>query len=300
MPAQRGYATGNFVLMLGTTSCGLLKSISGGGATAEVISENGPDHFTRKNLGHVRYEDISLDVSFSADKALWDWVTASWDAKFQRKDGSIAVCNYNMEVQSQREFRSALLTETTFPALDAASKDPGYVRLKLSPEIVTVKKGSGKLSGNYAKASSLFMPRNFRLQIDGLDCTKVSRIDSFTVKQAVAIDDVGEARSYAKEPGRIEFPNLKITLAEVAAQSWRDWMEKFVIEGNNGPESEKNGVLTFLSPNLKTELAKIELSHLGIFKLSEDAVAAGSEGIHRVTAELYCEEMKFQPLAGTK
>jgi hypothetical protein len=59
-------------------------------------------------------------------------------------------------------------------------------------------------------------------------------------------------------------------------------------------------VLTFLSPNLKTELAKIDFSHLGIFKLSEDAVAAGSEGIHRVTAELYCEEMKFHPLAVAK
>ena len=89
-------------------------------------------------------------------------------------------------------------------------------------------------------------------------------------------------------------------MAEVAAQSWRDWMEKFVIEGNSGPESEKNGVLTFLSSNMKTELAKIELSHLGIFKLSEDAVAAGSEGIHRVTAELYCEEMKFHPPAAAK
>jgi phage tail-like protein len=272
-----------------------LKSVSGGGATAEVISENGPDRFTRKNIGSVRYEDITLDVGFSADKALWDWVTASWDANFQRKDGSIAVCNHTMEVQSQREFRQALLTETTVPALDAASKDAGYFRLKLSPEIVTVRKGSGKLSANSAKQSHLFMPRNFRLQIDGLDCTKVSRIDSFTVKQAVAIDDVGEARSYMKEPGRIDFPNLRITLAEVSAQSWRDWMEKFVIDGNSGPESEKNGVLTFLAANMQTELAKVEFSHLGIFKLSEDALSAGGEGIHRVTAELYCEEMKFHP-----
>ena len=294
MALQRGYATGNFVLMLGTTSCGLVKNVSGGGAVAEVISEAGPDYFTRKNLGAVRYEDIHFDVGLSADKALWEWVAKSWEAKYERKDGSIAVCNYNMEVQSQREFHHALLTETTFPALDAASKDAGYVKLTLSPEAVTVQKGSGKLSANYAKASNVFMPRNFRLQIDGLDCTKVSRIDSFTVKQTVAIDEVGELRSYEKEPGKIEFPNLRITLAEVAAGSWRDWMKKFVIDGNNGPESEKGGTLTFLSPNAKTDLATIAFSHLGIFRLYEDALAGGSEGIHRVTAELYCEEMKIQ------
>ena len=71
-------------------------------------------------------------------------------------------------------------------------------------------------------------------------------------------------------------------------------MKKFVIDGNNGPESEKGGTLTFLSPNAKTDLATIAFSHLGIFRLSEDALAGGSEGIHRVTAELYCEEMKIQ------
>src|SRR5205814_9349786 len=113
MALQRGYATGNFVLMLGTTSCGLVKNVSGGGAVAEVISEAGPDYSTRKNLGAVRYEDIHFDVGLSADTALWEWVAKSWEAKHARKVGSIAEWNYDMAAQSQRESRHALHTETT-------------------------------------------------------------------------------------------------------------------------------------------------------------------------------------------
>ena len=57
-------------------------------------------------------------------------------------------------------------------------------------------------------AQKQFLPSNFRLEIDGLDCTKVSKIDSFTVKQPIQTDDIGDKRDYKKEPGKLEFPNL--------------------------------------------------------------------------------------------
>ena len=82
-----------------------------------------------------------------------------------------------------------------------------------------------------------------------------------------------------------------------SAQSWRDWFEDFVVKGNSGQEKEKNGTLTFLSPNRKDTLATINLFNLGIFKLV-DATPAGADAIHRITAELYCERMQFVPGGG--
>ena len=57
---------------------------------------------------------------------------------------------------------------------------------------------------------------------------------------------------------------------------------------------ERGGSLTYLTPDLKTELFTITFEHLGIFKLTPEKVEAGSENIRRVKAEMYCEDMSFQ------
>jgi len=116
----------------------------------------------------------------------------------------------------------------------------------------------------------------------GLDCTKVTKIDSFTVKQTLANDNVGHARDVQSKPGRLDFPNLKISLSEASAQTWVDWHDDFVIKGNNGESSEKNGSLTFLSPNRTTELGRINFFNLGIFKLAFDESDAAPDAIKRV------------------
>ncbi len=150
---------------------------------------------------------------------------------------------------------------------------------------------AGGFGGGKA-AQKVWLPSNFRLQIDGLDCSKVNKIDSFTVKQTV-IDDVGESRDFVKEPGKLEFPNLVITLAESTVATWQDWFEDFVIKGNVGDDKERTGTLEFLSPNLVDTLATIKFFNLGIFRLSSEKSESNADNIRRVKAELYCERMEF-------
>ena len=88
----------------------------------------------------------------------------------------------------------------------------------------------------------VWLPSNFKITIDGLDCTKVRTVDSLTVKQPAIKDDIGITREPQKQAqGRLEFPNLTITLAESSAESWFAWFEDFVIKGNNGDSNEKTG-----------------------------------------------------------
>ena len=115
------------------------------------------------------------------------------------------------------------------------------------------------------------------------------------VKQKVVEHAVGELRDYEKEPASLEFGNLVVTLAESHADSWYQWFDDFVVKGNCGQDKEKSGSLAYLTPDLKTELFKVTFSNLGIFRLTEDHVEAGSEGIRRVKAELYVEKMAFAP-----
>ena len=94
--------------------------------------------------------------------------------------------------------------------------------------------------------------------------------------------------------GNISFPNLKITLAELTAQTWVEWHDAFVIKGNSGDANEKTGSLVFFAPDLQTPLGSITFYNLGIFRLSLDSSDITPDQVQHVTAELYCERMEFQ------
>ncbi|HET7700516.1 MAG TPA: phage tail protein [Candidatus Limnocylindria bacterium] len=289
----RTFVGGRFFFNLDGVKCGFLKSVEGGNTYADVVTQQvGATGFAKKHIGQPKYEDLTLQIGFSMSKAVYDWISATWNMNYMRKSGSIQAADYQGDVKATREFFNALITETGIPACDGSSKEPGYLRLRFAPEFARNSKTGGSLDSSTPKPQKTWLPSNFRLEIDGLDCTKVNKIDSFTVKQTVATDDIGETRDYLREPGKLEFPNLKITLAQASSQSWFDWFEEFVIKGNNVDSDEKSGRLVFLSADLKTELARITFFNMGIFKISQPSQSS-SDTIPRVTAELYVERMEF-------
>jgi hypothetical protein len=296
MPENRSYVSPTFILNLDGKPCGFIKSASGGGAVADVVSETvGPDYFVRKHIAGIKYEELVIETNFAMTPSLFDWIAGSWNANHVRKNGAIQTCDFNRSIHGEQEFFQGMITETVVPACDASSKDAGMFKVKIAPEYTRTKTGSGKVDAAYSGSKQkAWLPSNFKLEIDGLDATKVNRIDSFSVKQKVVVEDVGDARDYMKEPGKLEFPNLRVTLSDgPAAQKWYDWFEDFVMKGNCGEDKEKNGTLMFLTADLKTTIASIKLEHLGIFKLSPEPAAANTEKIKRITAELYCERMQL-------
>lgn len=292
MADKRGFVAGKFTLALDGVQAGWLAETEGGGAVADVVNEKlGADHITKKHLAGVKYEDISVQMGFAMNKAVYDWIAASWSANFVRMNGAITATDFQGNAQQQREFFHALITETGIPACDASLKQAGHLTLKFSPELTRTTKASGGVSTQKQDQQKAWLPSNFRLKIDGLDCTKVSKIDAFTVKQTVVQSPIGEGRDYEQEPARTEFPNLRITLLATSAQSWFDWHQDFVVRGNCSDEDEKSGTLEFLSSNLKDVLAKIELFNIGIFKLEDGVFDPVNEPSATVRAELYVERM---------
>ncbi|MBI4280327.1 MAG: phage tail protein [Armatimonadetes bacterium] len=296
MPADsRSYVAGNFFLTLDGVKCGFVKSVDGGAVSAEVIKEHvGPRGFVNKHIGQPKYEEFAIAIGFSMAKAVYGWIADSWAMNYRRKSGAIVAADYQSEAKRQWEFLNALITETTIPACDGASREPAHLTVKFAPEYIKQKSASGKVADAGKKGQQkMWLPSNFRLEIAGLDCSKVSKIDAFTVKQAIATDDIGGERGVAKEPGGVEFPNLRITLSEAGAQSWMDWCEDFVIKGRNDESREKSGTLTLLAPDARTELARVTFRSVGIFKLAREKVEANADQIQRLVADLYCERMEF-------
>jgi hypothetical protein len=285
--------SGHFALRLDTSNASeitLVANADGGSVYADVISvfEAGL-HFAHKHPGLPKYEAFEIPIGVAASTGLFDWVAGSWGANPEARDGAVLGVDFNFNIKSEVGFAGALVVETEIPALVAASKEAGHLTVRLQPEFIDVKTAAGKLSLIQAK-QKLWRTANFRLKIDGLDCTKVSRIESFTVTRRVNVITSGSGE-VSLIPDTVEFPNLKITLSTVSSPTWVDWHESFVVNGNNGDSFERGGAISFLSNDFKTELSRIDLHHLGIIRLASNP----SDGLARVTAELYCEEMVLGP-----
>lgn len=112
----------------------------------------------------------------------------------------------------------------------------------------------------------------------------VMRIEGFTVKQLTVTDDIGDARDYMKEPGKLEFPNLIVTIPAGSVGPFKDWHQDFVIQGNNDETKERSGSIDCLRPDGKAFFT-IRFSHAGIFGLTP---RDGS-----FVVDMYVEQMSF-------
>jgi phage tail-like protein len=284
---KRAYVSGKFGLELDGVAAGLLRSCDGGAIDSDVVTEDPVNGVVKKHIGGVKYEDITVTCGTGMSKAMYEWIKASFDHTYARKNGALIAANYDYKELSRLSFYNALVTEIGMPALDAGSKDAAKMTIKFKPELTRQSPGTG-LQVPSPKVQKLWLPANFRLKIDGLDepCSRVNKIEALVVKQKVVENPVGELRDY-------EVPNLVITFPESVAQPFYEWHEDFVIKGNNGDDKEKGGTLDYLTPDLKEVLFSLTFSHLGIYKLTPEKVESGSESIRRVKAEMYCEEMSF-------
>ena len=283
--------SGYFALRLAPQDLTLLAGAEGGDIFADVQSvlAQGYD-FPEKQLGPPKYSDFSVQLGWATSSSLFDWIATSWTAQAPSKDGALLGLSFDHDIVAERTFAGALIAETTIPTLDASAKSAGYLTVKFTPESVQLKKGSGKAPLGQLVGQRLWRTRNFRVQIDGLDCQHVSRVESFTVKRALpAVHSSSGGTDIV--PGPIDFPNLKLTLGTLAAPSWFSWHDDFVVQGHNGESFEKNGSISFLAPNLKTVVSTIVLHHLGIVSLVQHAGPVAQTT--QLTAELYCEQMEL-------
>jgi hypothetical protein len=295
MAPQRAYALEQFRLELDGLSAGMLETTDGGGVTADVVNEKiGPDLIVHKHLAGVKYEDITVTCGLAMWKVFYAWLADTLDRGFSRKSGAIVGGDQHGE-QERMNFYNALVSEITFPALDASSKDRGFLTVKLSPEYtrwVVGQKTASAFDPGTKGGRQEWLSANFSLHIDGLDCTRVQAIDPLTVRLVVGEDSIGETRDYTEQPALLNVPNLAVTMADADAGTFRAWLDDFVIKGNSAPGAEKHGTLEYRSPAQEVYLT-VTFKNLGIVKLTR--LPLGADKVRRVRAEMYCEQIGLQP-----
>jgi len=171
----RSYLLGQYALELDGVAAGWLLSADGGYAYADVISAlSGSGTVVRKHLGKVKYEEITVTAGLGMSRAFYDWLKGVSDRTPVRKNGAIVLVDFKGNEVSRLEFVNALITEINFPACDGASKDPASFTVKWRPESTRYLKGA-KAWGGLPALPKPWSVANFRLLLDGLDCTRVKQ-----------------------------------------------------------------------------------------------------------------------------
>lgn len=293
-PLSTAAASGGQFLLTLDDQHTLLKSVDGGGIKAEVVTiDRGPQELAQKHISTPNYGPIAIEIGMSMGKPLAEWIRAWVDLSPTRRTGAVVAANFDYKAQSYRRFRDALISEVSMPALDASSKEPAFFTIRLQPEEITYAKGDDAvLKGVVNTKQKKWLCSNFRLRLGDLPCGRVTKVDSFTIRQVILEYPAGGVRGgLTRMPANLEIPNLRIAFSAADIGPWQDWFTDFVIKGNNGQEKELPGSLEFLDPTTQEILGSIDLIQVGIFALATEKQEANKEAVAHCLAELYVQKM---------
>jgi hypothetical protein len=260
-------------------------AVEGGGARGDVIVES---RTNRKHLSGLRFDEVSLKLGLELGP-LADWIESTLGSKYAQKDIVIHQLDASGKEVRSIEIRDSLVTRIGVPKLDVSDPGPAWLSVKLQPEFVRARSGSGQAAAGNRKADPL-KPSTARLEISGIGVlTELLSVEGFEFTQTIKPFDVGESRTRVNEPASTELGKLTVTLADKGKQSGKNafdaWFEGSVIQGKG---EERTAVLTVKSEGGKT--LTLTFSGVGIAAAEMFEKSAGGGRKY----ELYAESMSLK------
>ena len=300
MPAiqNRSYAAAHFGLELdGKDNVGLFRSIEGGGVRADVMTyQGGGSYLKMRQLGKPKFEDIKVQVGMAMSKPFYDWIADFFEGMATRKTGAIVAADFYYNERARRSFDGAMIKELTFPKLDGSDKNAAYMTIAIACETITFEKGkeNTKLPQPTGfDTQKLWTACNFSFVLDGFEaaCRRVSKVDSFTVKQNIIEYHSGGERWPTKLSSQIEFPNIAFYLPEADAQLFIDELKTRVVSGE---AAAKHGghIMTFDAE--RNALCTLHFTGADVISVTPDRSDSSSEDIKQVKVEICTEGMTFE------
>ena len=297
MANNSSYTAGHFELCIdGAKTTSYLKSLEGGFMNHSQVSES--VGVAAKRIMHAAVREIdpvSFEIGMSGAAGVLKWIQDSWrDTGFSARNGQINHANFNLETVFEHEFSDALITEVTFPALDGASKESAYLKVKFQPRTVATKKlnGGPKITPLLGPKQKSWLCSAFRFSIDGIDTAQyVNKIESFTIKQSCKKLFRGASRDFELCPTKIEFPTISCSISLQYADGILDWYDQYIRAGKRDIAAQKSGSLEFLSPDRASTLFRINFRELGLTKFQIQQSTANADQIKRVKFDLYVGDM---------
>lgn len=290
----RNYSAASFALELEGTAVGFLRTVEGGEPVGTVVEEAADSSgIVKKHVGTVVYQPIVISFGAGMASVVYQWISDVLSRKAPAKSGAIIFADYNYKETSRIEFDQALVTEISFPAVDAQSKDMASFTLTLQPQVTRTNTtlAGNSVSGFGTKTLTKLNVGNFLFKISGLEiaCARINAVNPIVVQQPVIAASGGTPRKSAP----VDVQNFEFTVAESHGKDFVDWADDFLVKGNNTQASERSGSLEYRDPTHNTALFTLAFSNLGIVKAYRLRSEEGATVLARIGVELYCEQMSF-------
>ncbi|GAB4562019.1 MAG: hypothetical protein Tsb0020_09990 [Haliangiales bacterium] len=300
---SRAYSAAHFVLELdGNNVVGVIRSVDGGGVKSEIMTyQMGENHDLWRQIGKPQYEDIKVEFGMSMSDEFYKWIEDFFSGTVDRRDGAILAGDFHYKERARREFKSAIISEITFPKLEGGDSNPCYMTASIAPETLRFDKGKNKdLSPTIGKMTQkLWTSSNFELKIDGFEdaCRRVTKVDSFTIKQQVHDYHAGHMRDPLRVPGLLEFPNVVFYVPEADANKFIEHYTKFGIGGAVQQPARLTGSIV-CRDQTGGDLCTVTLNGVDIASVVPDKSDSSSEEIKQVKVEIAVERMSFDYAGG--
>ena len=134
---------------------------------------------------------------------------------------------------------------------------------------------------------------DFRLQIDGMDCSHVSKIEPVGAQFFSGPGLAQAAISMAGASSTKHFSNLAITLPEAQAASFYQWYRAVVVQGNQTIAQQKSGILEYLTSSRSDSIFALRFGGLKILRFTQAANTVGSGLAANVNVQMSCADLGF-------
>jgi hypothetical protein len=263
-------------------------------ASIAVTIDGQATGFVKKFSGLAMEADIvASDLSSAPVRALvgadmgaaWSsWLTASSTQGFAQHDLTTVAPGDSTRTLT---FHDALITSVTIPKLDGSSKDAAYFDIEVTPERISSTKGPAS-APKAAAPGKTWLASNFRFEMAGLPCSRITSVDSFTWRQEFARDPQGKFIKPAKVGDSMKPTVLRFSIDAADAPAWTAWYKQFL-----GSPVTKSGALQIFDADMKSNMT-VELKNVAIVAVKAGEAEANSEKIARFNVELYVEKMAFK------
>jgi len=295
---SKSYTAGHFELQIdGHKTTTFLKSVDGGWAKANAVDDPvGANSGRVKHISTVDVEPLSIEFGLSGASQMLQWIQGSWNRQWSRRNGQISHADFNLKQTFEHWFYDALITETTFPALDGSAKEGAYLKCKIQPEQVVTKKTppGPPISSSYSTKQKMWLPSAFRFTLDQIDDLQyTNKIESFTIKQGVKKMYTGADRFPQIEPTNVQFPNIVGTISLGYADKLLQWHHDYIVAGKKDPAAQMSGAIEFLTPDRTKTIFRINLFEVGLVSAAVQQATANQDQIKRVKFEMFVGNMKM-------
>ena len=220
------------------------------------------------------------------------WIIPTLQGQRPMKTVRLTGINRDGRAVSATDLLGIVPQKIEFPALDAGGHDLLQIKVTLFAPKVTQVQGPLVASGS-AGTSQTLRTSAFKLQIAGLDTSRVSKIEAISflprsVNPGASLSrQPASSLSSGKDPlpgkglqptGAATISNLIIVIPQALVQPFQQWL-------TTAPSQTKSGSIEYLGPDLRPTWAALSLQGLGITKISTEP-GPGPNGMVRSRVEM--------------